>query len=69
MSDLAYPIKLDDDYPCRGIDALGETQTFKDLLTEGMEVGPEVDGEVFPTGEVVRRDDGLWCVAEGGSDA
>lgn len=64
MTDLAYPIKLDDDYPCRGRDALGELQTFNDLLTEGMEVGPELDGEVFATGEVVRRDDGLWVVAQ-----
>jgi len=64
VSDLAYPIKLEDDYPCRGIDALGEVQTFNDLLREGMEVGPELDGEVFPTGEVVQREDGLWAVAQ-----
>ena len=67
MSDLAYPIKLDDDHPCRGVDALGELQTFNDLLREGMVIGPEVDGDVFPTGEVVRRDDGLWVVAEASS--
>lgn len=69
MSDLTYPIKLDDDYPCRGHDALGELQTFNDLLEEGMEVGPEFDGEVFTTGEVVRRDDGLWVVAECSEDS
>jgi hypothetical protein len=63
VTDLAYPIKLDDDYPCRGVDALGETQTFDDLLREGMEVGPRVGDDVFPTGIVVRRDDGLWAVA------
>lgn len=68
MTDLAYPIKLDDDYPCRGTDAFGETQTFSDLLTEGMEVGPEIDGDVFPTGKVVRRDDGLWAVADGAEE-
>jgi hypothetical protein len=64
VSDLAYPIKLDDDYPCQGTDAFGETQTFDDLLTEGMSVGPKVGDDVFPTGVVVRRDDGLWAVAE-----
>lgn len=68
MSDLAYPIKLDDDYPCRGRDALGEVQTFDDLLTEGMEVGPKAGDEVFITGHVVRRADGLWAVAEGGDE-
>lgn len=65
MADLAYPIKLDDDYPCRGTHALGETQTFDDLLQEGMDVGPKIDDEVFVTGVVVRKEDGLWCVAEG----
>jgi hypothetical protein len=64
VADLAYPIKLDDDYPCRGTDALGELQTFDDLLREGMKVGPIIDGAVFPTGEVVRKVDGLWAVAE-----
>lgn len=67
MNDLAYPIKLDDDYPCRGRDALGEEQTFDDLLKEGQEVGPKTGDEVFITGHVVRRDDGLWAVAEGES--
>lgn len=65
MNDLAYPIKLDDDYPCRGTDAFGELQTFDDLLKEGMEVGPAVDGEVFPTGRVIRKADGLWAVLDG----
>lgn len=64
MEDLAYPIKLADDYPCQGRDALGEIQTFNDLLREGMSVGPELDGDLFPTGEVVRKSDGLWAIAE-----
>lgn len=63
MSDLAYPIKLNDDYPCQGTDALGETQTFDDLLREGMSVGPIIDGDIHPTGEVVRKADGLWVVS------
>jgi hypothetical protein len=69
VADLAYPIKLDDDYPCRGRDALGEEQVFDDLLCEGMAVGPKIGDEVFLTGEVVRRNDGLWAVAEADSDA
>lgn len=64
MNDLAYPIKLNDEYPCQGTDALGEMQTFDDLLREGMEVGPsDEDGNVYATGEVVRKADGLWAVA------
>jgi hypothetical protein len=63
VSDLAYPIKLNDDYPCRGRDAFGEEQTFDDLLEEGMEVGPRVGDEVFCTGVVVKRPDGLWAIA------
>jgi hypothetical protein len=65
MSDLAYPIKLDDDYPCRGVDAMEDEQIFDDLLFEGQSVGPkDEDGNVHPTGEVVRKPDGLWAVAE-----
>ena len=63
MGDLAYPIKLDDDYPCRGRDAFGEEQVFDDFLQEGQEVGPKVGDDMFPTGVVERRDDGLWAVA------
>lgn len=64
-ADLAYPIKLNDDYPCQGLDADGEIQTFNDLLHEGMSVGPICGEEIIPTGEVVRKADGLWAVAEG----
>lgn len=64
MEDLAYPIKLDDDYPCRGTDAFGEEQTFDDLLKEGMEVGPRVGDDTFCTGVVVKRSDGLWAIAD-----
>jgi hypothetical protein len=71
---LVYPIKLNDDYPCQGIDAGGNSVVFGDLLDAGDTVGPPEDQEAFdayPTGGVaayvdgvvVRRDDGLWVEA------
>lgn len=67
MSDLAYPIKLNDSYPCQGTDANGCAIVFPDLLREGEQVGPsdEDDGgeALFVSGVVVRRPDGLWCEA------
>lgn len=66
---MRYPIKLDDDYPCRGTDADGGTVVYPDLLAEGDRCGPaapeDVDGgeAVFIDAEVVRKDDGLWVVA------
>ena len=67
MSDLHYPIKLDDDYTCQGVDARGGEVAFSDLLRAGDKVGPshpdDVDFEdeaMYLSGIVVRRDDGLW---------
>lgn len=64
---VKYPIKLDDSYTCQGIDADGETVIFNDLLSEGDGVGPwdeEQEAAVFMDAIVVRRDDGLWVVAD-----
>lgn len=41
MSDLHYPIKLDDDYTCQGVDARGVVVAFSDLLPAGD--GPSVE--------------------------
>jgi len=64
VGDLAYPIKLDDEIPTHGEDANGHAVFFDERLTEGMAVGPVIDDEVFPTGEVIRKADGLRAVAE-----
>lgn len=68
MSDLSYPIKLNDDYTCQGIDAGGNSVAFSDLLREGERVGPYAPGDelgeaMYVDGIVVRRDDGLWVEA------
>ena len=74
MSDLRYPIKLNDDYTCQGTDAEGTELTFSALLHEGSEVGSwhpdDENGEpMYVSGKVVRRDDGLWIEAlSAGSD-
>lgn len=66
MAELRYPIKLDDDYPCRGVDAAGEHVVFDDLLQEGNRVGCRTRGDdVFgPYGIVVQREDGLQVEVE-----
>ena len=64
---LALPAKLDDEYTCRGTDANGEQFAFEDLLELGEKVGTSADdkGNVWgPLGVVVKRDDGLWIVAD-----
>lgn len=72
---MKYPVKLNDDYTCQGIDADGTSVVFGDLLDEGDEVGPPEDPEEFELdpvggcaafidGVVVRKDDGLWVVAK-----
>ena len=64
---LALPAKLDDEYPCGGTDANDEQFRFKDLLEVGERVGTTADdkGNVWgPFGIVVKRDDGLWIVAD-----
>ena len=76
MNDLHYPIKLDDDYTCQGVDARGVVVAFSDLLRAGDKVGPshpdDVDFEdeaMYLSGVVVRRDDGMWIEAlSAGSD-
>lgn len=64
----AYPVKLDDGYPCRGVDANGRHVTYFDLLREGERVGEPVPGDPLnafpPFGIVVEREDGLWIEAE-----
>lgn len=69
MSDpLKFPVKLDDGYPCRGLDPDGNAIYFHDLLWVGTKVGGEVPGDPLnafpPFGVVVCRDDGLWIEAE-----
>ena len=73
MSDLRYPIKLNDAYPCQGTDAAGESITFTDLLHEGARVGPfdpedcESGEPLYESGVVVAREDGLWIEAVAGA--
>jgi hypothetical protein len=73
MSDLRYPIKLNDDYTCQGIDADGKSITFTDLLHEGARVGPfdpedcESGEPLYESGVVVAREDGLWIEAVAGA--
>lgn len=64
---MSYPIKLNDNYTCQGIDADGKSVVYGDLLDEGDLVGPCHPGEEDDPGEamyvdarVVRREDGLW---------
>jgi hypothetical protein len=63
-----FPIKLDDDYPCQGTDAIGGRVTFDDLLFVGMKVGDPVPGDPLnafpPFGVVVQENDGLWIREE-----
>jgi hypothetical protein len=49
---MKFPVKLSDEYPCRGVDAEGDEVFFDDLLNEGDTVAGQ--------GEVVRNPDGLW---------
>lgn len=64
-SEIAFPLKLDDDYPCCGEDANGREFHFNDLLTVGEIVGARMVGDdVFgPWGRVTRKSDGLWIEA------
>lgn len=60
-----FPVKLNDNYTCQGIDAEGDSVVFGDLLYEGAEVGSHVDrdGNIYgPMHAVVRKDDGLWAI-------
>lgn len=57
------PVKLDDDYPCRGTDSTGRPVYFDDLLAEGQRVATfsDTNGNYYgPFGTVERRADGLW---------
>lgn len=66
-SGIAFPLKLDDSYPCAGVDDAGVRWTFDDLLFEGGLVASYVDrdGNTYgPGGVVVRREDGLWAVRD-----
>lgn len=65
-NELKLPVKLNDDYTCQGRDADGVSVVFEDLLSEGERVATlTVDDDHFgPFGVVVRRDDGLWILAE-----
>lgn len=61
---MHYPVKLNDNYTCQGIDADGEQVYYDDLLKEGDQVGSkDADENVFVDARVVRRADGLWVVA------
>lgn len=62
MAELAYPIKLDDAYPCRGTDANGDAVHWGDLLAEGDITGPGDDSDCVPEARVVRGTDGLWVI-------
>lgn len=62
--DTAYPVKLNDAYPCQGYDADGKPVFWEDLLDEGMRVGPSIGDDVFPNATVVRKSDGLWVVGD-----
>lgn len=62
MAELAYPIKLDDKYPCRGRDANGEQVHWDDLLSEGDITGPGDDHGDTSEARVVRGYDGLWVI-------
>jgi hypothetical protein len=65
---MEYPVKLDADYPCRGVDARGQGIHFEDLLSPGQVVGQPVPGDPLnafpPLGVVVERDGGLWIDAQ-----
>lgn len=63
--EIAFPLKLDDEYPCRGEDANGREFHFDDLLAVGQIVGARMVGDdVFgPWGRVSRKSDGLWIEA------
>lgn len=66
---MRYPIKLDDKYPCRGIDADGKMVVYEDFLEVGQKVGPaapedEDGGEaLYIDAQVVLREGGLWVDA------
>jgi hypothetical protein len=66
MHTLHLPVKLNDAYTCQGRDARGASIGFDDLLSEGERVATASrgDDQWGPYGVVVRRDDGLWIVAE-----
>ena len=66
MAELAYPIKLNDNYTCQGTDANGASVFWDDLLYEGDVTGPSGPGggEGYSDARVVRRDDGLWVEAD-----
>ena len=60
---IAFPVKLNDGYPCQGFDAEGAPVYFEDLLYEGDQVADfmDEDGNLYgPMHTVVYRDDGLW---------
>jgi hypothetical protein len=67
---VEFPIKLNDSYPCQGIEQPGGAAVaFDDLLSEGDVVAKYADDEGNtwgPSGIVVRREDGLWIVPEDG---
>lgn len=67
MSEVVFPIKLNDAYTCQGTDAEGRYLTFDDLLSEGEKVPTYADDEGNcwgPFGTVVMLGDGLWIIAD-----
>ncbi len=63
--EIAFPLELDADYPCRGRDANGKETHFNDLLSVGEIVASVMVGDDLfgPYGRVVERDGGLWVDA------
>lgn len=67
---LKLPVKLNDNYTCKGRDADDAYIAFDDLLSEGervptVQVGDGDDADQCgPYGLVVMREDGLWIEAE-----
>jgi hypothetical protein len=65
MEEVRFPVKLNDNYTCQGIDRDGDAVVFDDLLRLGDSVAAFSDGDDRwgPFGIVVRRPDGLWVEA------
>jgi hypothetical protein len=65
---MKFPVRLNERYPCQGIDADGVSIVFHDLLSVGDRVGQPVKGDPLnafpPHGRVVERDGGLFIDAE-----
>lgn len=68
-TETAYPVRLNERYPCQGRDANGEFITYPDLLEPGDVVGEEVAGDEMncqpPFGVVCNLNGDLWILPAG----